>query len=117
EMRLPGQGYERFNRLNSDASGRYGLVDQHKILGDVAPWSNEYRKVDSLVDSIALTPDQRSRVELTREQVHAKSIKNEFYPYEYKYSSASEMMKSPFEFTMGRLWEEFSHGDTYFNTK
>lgn len=117
EMRLPGSGYERFNTLNSDENGKYGLIDQHKILGDVAPWSTEYRKINSLVNSLNMTPEQMSRVETTRMQVEAKSVKNEFTPYEYKYSSPLDTLKSPLGHAIGRGAEWFAHRDSYFNTK
>lgn len=117
EMRLPGVGYERFNRLHSDETGRYGLVDKHKILGDVAPWSTEYRQIDSLVRGLDLDPRAQEVVDTTREQVQAKSLKHEFTPYEYKYSSASDLLQSPLRFGAGKAKEWFAHRDTYFNTK
>lgn len=73
EMRLPGTAYERFNKLHPDQYGKYGLVDIHKILGDVAPWSQEYRTVDKMVSSAANSQEAIKRIEQTRAQVIEKS--------------------------------------------
>jgi hypothetical protein len=116
EMRLPGQGYERFHKLNSDESGKYGLVDQHKILGDVAPWSQQYRELNSLVDKSIISPRQSSIVEETRRQVEAKQQANEFTPYEYTYGN-NDPNDSMLRNILGRAKERVEHADTYLNTK
>lgn len=112
EMRLPGIGYKRLNQLHSDKSGEYGLVDQHKILGDVAPWSQEYRSLDRRIDSMGISAEGRERVEETRQQVADKAQEHHFKPYEHRYgvpTSASESIE--------RGWEMFSHWDSPFHTK
>ena len=43
EMRLPGKGYESLHDLHPDQFGEYGAFDRMKILGDVAPTSEEYK--------------------------------------------------------------------------
>ncbi len=116
EMRLPGQGYERFHKLNSDQSGKYGLVDQHKILGDVAPWSQQYRELNSLVDKNVINPRQSSIVEETRRQVEAKQQANEFTPYKYTYGD-NDPSDSVLKNVLGRAKEKLEHSDTYLNTK
>src|SRR5579875_859069 len=40
--RLPGEAYEKLNKLHPDSTGEYGAFDKFKILADVAPWSDEY---------------------------------------------------------------------------
>jgi len=117
EMRLPGKGYERFNNLHPDGYSDYGAVDQHKILGDVAPWSEQYRNLDLSIDSYASSPQEMSIINQTREQVQAKSVKNEFTPYNYKYWDKDQILDNPTQWAKGRLMERFAHGDTYFNTK
>lgn len=117
EMRLPGKGYQRFNTLNPDKTGSYGLVDKHKILGDVAPWSAEYRAIDSEADNAYLSNIQRSIIETTRSQVAAKAVKNEFTPYEYKYDSIGDTIENPPGEGFGKFREWLGHRNTYFNTK
>lgn len=117
EMRLPGQGYERLHQLHSGREGKYGLVDQFKILGDVAPWSQEYRAMNLTIDSQPMTIAQRQIVEMTREQVQVKSQEHEFHPYQYKYINHNIMKENPVEFTIGSLAERFAHNDSFFNTK
>lgn len=117
EMRLPGQGYERFHTLHRDASGKYGIVDRHKILGDIAPWSQEYRDLDRTVESMAMPMQWRDIVETTRSQVASKSRVKDFYDYKYKYSSAKELGISHAQYAVGRVKEFVEHSDTYFNTK
>lgn len=112
EMRLPGIGYERFNDLHSDRFGEYGLVDQHKILGDVAPWSQEYRALDRSIDSQVSDAAARERIETTRMQVADKSKEHNFKPYEHQYEIPTSLGES-----MERGWEKFTHLDTPFHTK
>jgi len=116
EMRLPGKGYERFHRLNSDISGKYGLVDQFKILGDVAPWSQEYRQLDSMMGQLNMSSKQAEIVQTTREQVAAKAQVNEFTPYEYRYGN-NDPNDSLLKNVVGRAKERIQHADTYLNTK
>lgn len=82
--RLPGTGYRRFNALHPDETGEYGVIDQHKILGDVAPWSDEYRAIDRKVESYIRTAEDRDLVNRTRFQVAEKRKEFHFSPYEYK---------------------------------
>jgi hypothetical protein len=83
EIRLPGQVYERLNKLNSDSTGRYGIVDQHKILGDVAPFSQQFKAIDGMIDGSNLSTTQKLQVATTREQVERVSQKNTFNEYSY----------------------------------
>lgn len=110
EMRLPGQGYERLHQLHPDRYGKYGLADIHKILGDVAPWSQEYRRIDRTVGHLGGLAGEQ--VALTREQVHAKAQEHEFTPYEHKYTVPTNLVQG-----VQRGWELFQHADSPFHTK
>ncbi len=117
ELRLPGKGYERFNQLNSDETGRYGLVDQLSILADVAPYSTQFKKLNNSIDSKNLSPDQRIKVQEIRDRVEQTTKKYSFTPYKYKYSSSKEMGMHPDKFNLARGMEYIAHRDTLFNTK
>lgn len=117
ELRLPGKGYERLNVLNSDATGRYGLVDQLSILADVAPYSNQFKKLNNSIDSKNLSPDQRIKVQEIRERVAQTTKKYEFSRYEYKDKTAAELGISDRRYKFERTKEYLAHRDTIFNTK
>lgn len=117
EMRLPGSGYEKLHDLHSDRTGRYGVVDQFKILGDVAPYSQQYRALDKVIDSMNPDPAYRDEIDEVRQQVEAKSHKLEFSPYKYKYSSPDELGVTNTKYAIGRAWEAISHANSFFNTK
>ncbi len=117
EIRLPGTGYARTHQLFPDRYGQLGLANIHDILGDVAPWSDEFDTVDTMVNSSPMDLMAKAKVSQTRAQVEAMRIKNEFTPYDYKYSSPLEMAKDPAEFSLGKGWEWLSHRDTFLNSK
>lgn len=48
EFVLPGEVYEKYNKLNPDEFGDYGVVDRLKILSQVAPYSKEFRHYKQL---------------------------------------------------------------------
>lgn len=81
-MRLPGAGYEKLNALHPDQLGKYGALDRFKILGDVAPWSNEYRAMDKSIDASITNREQQNLVNTVRYQVSQKKRKDDFTPYE-----------------------------------
>ena len=113
EVRLPGVGYERFNRLHPDETGNYGLIDQLNILGDVAPYSQQYKQVSSQLDKMSLSAEDRIEVAETRQQVEDTTTKKEFSPYKYKGSSAEELAQHPYRFTAGRIGEYLAHSDNF----
>jgi len=85
ELRLPGVGYERFNRLYPDKNGRYGAVNQLDILADVAPYSKEYRALESRIDRMGLSEDERVKVGQIRAQVNSiERSRIGFGPYREK---------------------------------
>lgn len=112
ELRLPGKGYERVNNLHSDKFGKYGAIDQFKILADVAPWSPQYRNMDKMIDSLAYG-SERNMVQEIRDQVGEKAKEHTFTPYEHKYEEPQPGWKA----ALGRGWEKIQHLDTPFNTK
>jgi hypothetical protein len=85
EVRLPGEVYARLNTLYSDESGKYGVTDRHKILGNVAPYSRQYRELDSQINSMDLSPAEQLRVDQTRMQVSRITKRNEFFEYTTMY--------------------------------
>ena len=117
ELRLPGVGYERLHNLNSDSTGKYGLLDQLSILADVAPYSDQFKKINSSIDSQNLSPDQRIKVGEIRARLAETTKKYEFSPYKYKGKTASEMGLSSAKYNAGRTMEYLAHRDTLFNTK
>lgn len=117
ELRLPGKGYERFNALNSDETGRYGLVDQLSILADVAPYSNQFKELNRTIDSKNLSPDQRIKIKEIRDRVEESTKKYNFSRYEYKDKTASELGVSDRRYAFERTKEYLAHRDTIFNTK
>lgn len=117
EIRLPGTGYARTHALYPDQYGQLGAANIHDILGDVAPWSEEYKSIDKMVESAGLSDPAYRKVLQTRAQVDAMRFKNEFTPYDYKYSTALEAGEHPIKFGIGRAWEWLSHRDTFLNAK
>lgn len=112
EIRLPGIGYERFNRLYSDQSGSYGAVSRLDILSDIAPYSQQFKQVNREVDSMNLAPDERIKVSEIRSQLAAKSGKYSFT----EYKQDEDYMGGPLG-GIQRAGEYLAHRDTIFNTK
>jgi len=112
EVRLPGRGYERFNRISADETGKYGLVDQFKILADVAPYSQQFKSLNSMMDKMALSPDQKIKVQEIRGRVEETTSKYDFTPYPDQKNTVGGSIGR-----MQRLGEYIAHRDTLFNTK
>lgn len=87
EMLLPGKGYERLHQLHPDTTGQYGLLDKQRILGNIAPWSQEYREASRAVSQMHLSPEQRQFVLTTKEQVANIKQRHDFKPYQYAHSN------------------------------
>lgn len=117
EIRLPGVGYERFNRLYSDETGRYGLINQLDILADVAPYSKQFKTVNKQVDALNLGPEERMKVQEIREQVENTTKRYEFTPYKYKGSSPGELGVPNVQYAMGRMGEFIAHSDNFVTSK
>lgn len=119
-LRLPGQNYERFNRLHPDkAGGRYGTLDRLRILGNVAADSRSYNRLEDQVVSNLGSMNQYSQEHAMESMRRAEQIRrrHNFESTEYRYSSPLEKGQDPFSFYAGKAWEEFSHMDTPFHSK
>lgn len=83
EERLPGVGYEALNQLHPDMYGKYGALDRMKILGDIAPFSAEYKFWKTIAKKTA--QDERSKAEYDeiRKRVNAVNSKHDFYDYKF----------------------------------
>lgn len=103
ELRLPGAGYERTHQLHPDATGKYGLIDQHAILGDVAPWSQEYRAIDRVIDKSRhmLSEEEYSQIKTTRRQVSSQNKRLDFAPYKYNEADFRQKEVKVFGFKPG----------------
>ena len=113
ELRLPGVGYERFNRLYPDKSGEYGAVNQLDILADVAPYSKEFRALNSRINKIGLSEEEIVKVGKIRAQQNAIQLsKTNFSPYE-KESGALNTLANPISSTV----EKLRHTDNFINNK
>lgn len=117
EIRLPGRGYERFNKLYPDQTGRYGLVNQLDILGDVAPYSTQYRKTLSAINKAELSPEQRDRVREIQAQVESTTQRHEFSNYKYRDSTPADLGMNSAAYLMGRVGEYIAHSDTFVTNK
>lgn len=87
---LPGPGYEAINKLHSDPYfGRYGALDRMKILGNVAPWSQQYsyysKAVTMLHDKGVISDEDYKIAEVTREQVRERKKKYDFADYKFSH--------------------------------
>lgn len=111
ELRLPGTGYKRTQTLFSDQYGDIGLVNMHDILGSIAPYSNEYRAVDKMVDSAASNPLAQAKIRQTRAQVEAVGMRHEFTPYEH--DGTLDYVSTPLETGI----EKALHMDNFFLDK
>lgn len=112
EIRLPGIGYERFNRVSYDQFGQYAPINQLDILADVAPYSQQFKQLNRKIDSMNLSPDERIRVGEIRSQVADTTRKNEFTPYESDREYPGGTLGA-----ISRVGEYLAHRDTIFNTK
>lgn len=114
ELRLPGVTYERLNPARRDYTSP---VTQLDILGDVAPYSREFRSLDRTLNMGALEPSERVEVERIRGQVSETTRRNTFSPYKYKGKSAEELDTTAGVASMLRMGEYLAHRDTFINTK
>ncbi len=117
EIRLPGKGYERFNTVSADETGKYGKLNQLDILADIAPYSKQFRSLNNQIQTGSLSPDEKLKVQTIRDQVADTTSKYDFTPYKYKDSTAEEMGMNPRLHTASRIGEYLAHRDTFFNTK
>lgn len=83
-MRLPGDSYETLYDVKKGADGTYSALDRLRVLGDIAPYSDQYRmarkEVSLLNQNGLLSEDDNEEYKTIREQVSAKKKKNYFTP-------------------------------------
>lgn len=83
EMRLPGKGYESLNDLHPDMFGEYGAFDRMKILGDVAPTSEEYKIWRNIARNTITDENLVKQMDEIEHRAQKMSSKHEFYEYRY----------------------------------
>lgn len=83
EMRMPGRGYETLNELHPDQFGDYGAFDRFKILGDVAPTSQEYKLWRNITRNTVTDPELIKQIEEIEYRAEKMSSKHDFYEYRY----------------------------------
>jgi hypothetical protein len=113
EIRLPGVGYERMNRLYSDEFGRYGLLDQYKILSDVAPYSQQFKALDQSIDAIISEPYQKIRLQELRSRLSETTRKNNFADYKYEDQQVDNPGFNPALNRISRIGEFIAHSDNF----
>jgi hypothetical protein len=117
ELRLPGKGYERLHTAFKDPSGQYSPITQLDILGDVAPYSSEFRALNRSIGSMIEDPAERAQLQNIREQVQGVTQKEEFERYKYRNASPEDLDMGLGRYMLGRAGEAIAHRDTIFNTK
>ena len=83
EARLPGAGYEALNKLRSDKYGRYGALDRMKILGDVAPLSEEYKVWKKIAKTEYTDAQSKKEIAAIEERVKEQTKEHDFYNYKF----------------------------------
>lgn len=83
EMRLPGKGYESIHKLRPDEYGRYGALDRMRILGDIAPWSDEYKLWRDIAKKTVTDEAGKKEIEAIKKRVEKQSRSHEFYNYKF----------------------------------
>lgn len=83
EMRLPGKGYESINDLHPDMFGEYGAFDRMKILGDIAPTSEEYKIWRNIARNTITDENLVKQMDDIEHRAQKMSSKHEFYDYRY----------------------------------
>jgi len=83
EMRLPGKGYTDLYKLHPDQYGKYGAFDRMKILGDIAPWSREYKYWRDIANHSIKDPYLKKQMQGIKDRVIKQSKQHDFYPYRF----------------------------------
>ena len=87
-MRLPGDAYEKLYNVKKDEFGNYSALDRLRILGDVAPYSDQYRMARKQVSLLnqhgMLTEDEQAEYKTMREQVSKKKEKKLMYDRRFR---------------------------------
>lgn len=83
EMRLPGKGYESIHELHPDMFGDYGAFDRMKILGDIAPSSEEYKTWRKIAQQTITDPRLLKEMKAIDERAQKSMDDHDFYEYRY----------------------------------
>ena len=83
EARLPGKGYESLNELHTDRFGKYGAFDRYKILADIAPNSDEFKKWKAIAKETVTDPELQEQMKEISKRTARMSGNHEFYEYTY----------------------------------
>lgn len=83
EARLPGTGYESLNKLHSDQYGEYGAFDRYKILGDIAPLSEEYKTWRKIARQNIKHPFLLREMDNIDKRVKEQTKEHDFYNYKF----------------------------------
>lgn len=83
EMRLPGKGYESIYELHPDMFGEYGAFDRMKILGDIAPSSEEYKTWRKIAQQTVTDPNLLKEMKNIEERAQKSMDDHDFYEYRY----------------------------------
>lgn len=101
EIRLPGKAYETLYKLHPDGTGtgefaNYGILDRFRILGDVAPDSEQYEvakhQIALLRETGGITPEMDKEIKEIKQQVHDKQ--DTYHWYDKKFSNADIQEKN-----------------------
>lgn len=65
----------------------YDVMDQFRILADVAPYSQEFRDVSAQLASEQLTPEEQEEASQIRDRLAAQKEPLRVYPYKFKTSN------------------------------
>lgn len=83
EMRMPGRGYESIHDLHPDQFGEYGAFDRMKILGDIAPTSQEYKIWRNIARNTITDENLIKQMDEIEERATKMSGNHEFFDYRY----------------------------------
>ena len=127
EARLPGTGYEALHEMHSNIPGVYDAMDRFLILGDIAPYSEQYKHYSAIVRmwsrSGALDERWTGKKEEALIQRQSRMKKYEFTPRRFSKirqqvtealtsdneSKKQEPQYNPLEMAIGSAWEAASH--------
>lgn len=102
-----------------DALGNaYSHYDRAKILGDVAPYSTEFKNEFELAKQEGIA-SQEQLDEITS-KINIISGRYDFHEYQYRYHSPEELAAigvDPFQATVGKTWEYLTHSRDMLSTK
>lgn len=62
----------------------YDMIDRYRILGDVAPYSQEFRDMKTQLKNMNLDEEEMAEARIINDQVSARKEKLRLYPYRFK---------------------------------